>query len=417
MRRPGRRRLLPDDVPREVLSLQLGGLLNAFGNGVVLPFLVIYFHTVRGISLGVSGLVVATGGIVALAAGPLSGPLVDRLGGKRVLGGSLAVLSLGFVVAVFAHGAPTGFAAMALVGLGNAAFWAAQSTLIAGHTTPGQRPAAFALQRVAMNLGVGLGALAGGLIADADRPSTFTVLLVLDAATFLVYLAVLVALVPDVDLGGRSAASRTGYGTVVRNRPFVGVIVLNALLIFGGISGFELFPVAARRDSGVSELGIGLVFFVNTVVIVLTQLAIARRAAGYRRMRLLGLVGLVWGTCWIAVAVVGSALDGAAAAIALCLVMAVFALGECVHGAVYGPLMTDLAEPEAMGRYMALSAVSWQVGFSAGPAAGGFLLAQSSWALWTTWAGLCLAAVAFALALERSLPETVRRSPRHAVQA
>ena len=43
---------------REVWLLPLGGVMNSFGNGVVLPFLVIYLHDVRGFGLGVSGLVV-----------------------------------------------------------------------------------------------------------------------------------------------------------------------------------------------------------------------------------------------------------------------------------------------------------------------------------------------------------------------
>ena len=44
-------------LPREVQLLQLGGLANAFGNGVVLPFMLIYLHNVQGISLGTAGLI------------------------------------------------------------------------------------------------------------------------------------------------------------------------------------------------------------------------------------------------------------------------------------------------------------------------------------------------------------------------
>ena len=47
-------------LPRSVLTLQAGGLVNAFGNGMVIPFMFIYLHNVRGIELGVSGLIVAT---------------------------------------------------------------------------------------------------------------------------------------------------------------------------------------------------------------------------------------------------------------------------------------------------------------------------------------------------------------------
>jgi MFS family permease len=69
-------------LPRAVQTLQLGGLCNAFGNGVVLPFTLIYLHNVRSIWLTAAGLVLATNAVVALVSGPFSGPLVDRLGGS-----------------------------------------------------------------------------------------------------------------------------------------------------------------------------------------------------------------------------------------------------------------------------------------------------------------------------------------------
>ena len=61
-------RSLNPRLPRSVQMLQLGGFFNAFGNGLVLPFTFIYLHNVRGISLGIAGLIVATNGVVSIAA-------------------------------------------------------------------------------------------------------------------------------------------------------------------------------------------------------------------------------------------------------------------------------------------------------------------------------------------------------------
>ena len=79
--------------------------------------------------------------------------------------------------------------------------------------------------------------------------------------------------------------------------------------------------------------------------------------------------------------------------------MGVFAIGECIHGAVQAPLVSDLAAPELLGRYMALSALSWQVGFAVGPMVGGFLLAVTPGGTWLVWASLCAAGAGLALAL------------------
>ena len=84
-----------------------------------------------------------------------------------------------------------------MTGIGNGLFWPAQSTLITLLTPRERRHNAFAMQRVVMNLGIGLGALVGGLIATTSRPATFDVLYVANAATFVIYLAVLLIWVPD----------------------------------------------------------------------------------------------------------------------------------------------------------------------------------------------------------------------------
>ena len=49
----------------------------------------------------------------------------------------------------------------------------------------------------------------------------------------------------------------------------------------------------------------------------------------------------------------------------------VFAVGECLHGTVQGPVVVDLAQPQLIGRYMAVSSLSWQGAFIIGPAIGG----------------------------------------------
>src|SRR3954465_13812459 len=92
--------------PRDVWVLQIGGLLNAFGNGIVLPFLIIYLHNVRGIPLGLpgptrapnprgrAGLIAAATSAAALVSGFVAGSLSDRIGPKRVLIGALLVMAV-----------------------------------------------------------------------------------------------------------------------------------------------------------------------------------------------------------------------------------------------------------------------------------------------------------------------------------
>lgn len=404
-------RSLDPGLPGSVYTLQLGGLLNSFGNGIVLPFTLIYLHNVRGISLGVAGLIVATNALVGLVAGPLSGVLVDRVGGRAMLAVALVCLAVGYASYALVHEAWQGFLAAAVAGIGNGVFWPAQSTLLAGLTPADRRPAAWGLQRVVMNLGIGLGALVGGLVVTTEAPRSFELVFAADALTFIVYLGVLLLFVPEPRRADGEHRAAGSYRNVLRDAAFMAVIGVNTLFIFAGMSGFELLPVYAKNTAGVDEAAIGVVFFVNTVVIVLAQLPVTKLSEGHRRTRALALLGVVWAACWLVVPIVGASLSGRDAAIAFAAVMAVFAIGECLHGAVQGPLVADLATPSLLGRYMALSALSWQVGFALGPAIGASALERSASGVWLGAAAICLVTSGLALALERRLPAHASRTP------
>ena len=323
-------------------------------------------------------------------------------------------MTVGFGAYAFVEHPWQGFLASAIAGIGNGGFWPSQSSLIAGLTPQAQRHQAFAMQRVMMNLGIGLGGLAGGLIATTSDPNTFTVLFLADAATFLVYSVFLLRVPAPPKTPRPEGRERGGYGEVVRNRVFMAVVTLNFVFIGAGMAQLETLPVYAKNEAGVTEKGIGLLFFLNTLVIVLSQLPMARLLEGHRRMRTLAVLGVVWAVGLILVPIAGVAVNAWVAWGFLALTFAIIAVGECLHGTVQAPLVADLADHSLIGRYMAASAFSWGVGFALGPAVGGLVLNHWPHALWPAAAAVCLAAGGAALALERSIPAGARTTPRRA---
>ena len=184
-------RSLDPRLPRDVYVLEAGALVNSFGNGVVLPFLLIYLHNVRGIPYGLAGSAAGVQSAAGLASGFLGGTLSDRLGPKRVLLGALAVMTVSFGLMPLIRTAWHAFAIYTLWGLGSGSFWPAQSSLLAGLTPPARRAPSYGLQRLAMNAGVALGGVVAGLIVSVHHPQTFTVLFFVDCATFVAYMLVL----------------------------------------------------------------------------------------------------------------------------------------------------------------------------------------------------------------------------------
>jgi MFS family permease len=385
--------------------------MNAFGTGIAYPFVVIYFHNVRGFSLGISGLLLAASGAAGILTGPTIGVVIDKIGGRLTLAGALVLQAIGWGSLALVHKPWQGVLAAIVAGVGNAGFWPSQSTLLAGLSPQARRHGAFALQRVTRNLGIGLGGLVGGLIATTTDATSFTVLFVVDAITFLAFVAML-ALVPDPGLGEVERGARgRGYRDVFRNRLFLGIAGLNVVFVAAGYAQLELLPVFAKNEANVTERGIGFLFFLNTVVVAVAQLPVSKILEGHSRMRALATMCVLWAASWMIVFIGGASVEAAAAVVVFSFAVLLFGLGECFQGPVQGALVADLAPPLLRGRYMAISTNSWDLGFLIGPAIGGFILAAEPLALWPLAAVACLAAGAGALSLESRLPAKLRLTP------
>jgi MFS family permease len=398
-------------LPRQVWLLQAGGVVNSFGNGVVLPFLVIYLHDVRGFGLGTAGLAIAVASAAQLAAGIGAGPIIDRFGPRPTLAVGLILQAVGFGLLPLVRHPWHAFVLLAIEGAGSSGFWPSQSTLVARLTPAARRHAAFAQQRLTMNLGIGLGGLAGGLIAHVSNPRTFTVLFLLDAVTFLGYVG-MIALIDDPGVEVDETMAPASYGAVFRDRTFLGLWGLNFLFVSAGYSLINLFPQFARDHSHVSEREIGLIFAVNTGVIVLAQLPLSRWIEGKRRMRALALMPALWAVAWLLVDGTGAWLDATPAFIAFAVAAGLLGVGECFHGPAHQALVADIAPAQLRGRYFAVHSLSWGLAGTVGPAAGGFILAAAPFALWPLASAVCVFAVGGALAMERFIPPRLRRIPR-----
>ena len=126
-----------------------------------------------------------------------------------------------------------------------------------------------------MNLGIGLGGIAGGLIASVDSPGDVHDPLRPRRArsSYVVVLAFIRDAPPAPLAEGESAGS---YGEVVRDRLFLGMWTLNFLFVAAGYSLLNLLPPFMRDHGDISERQIGFIFFFNTLAVVLAQLPMSR---------------------------------------------------------------------------------------------------------------------------------------------
>src|SRR5438105_1765109 len=111
------RGLVADQSPA-VWTLQLGILVNFFGNGLVAPFLILYLHFGRGLPIAVAAAAIATGGVTAIASGLFAGWSSDRYGPKTTVVAAMLSNAIAYALYLRVTEAWQAFAVAALVGVG-----------------------------------------------------------------------------------------------------------------------------------------------------------------------------------------------------------------------------------------------------------------------------------------------------------
>jgi len=377
-----------------VLLLQVGNAFSWFGYGLILPFEIIYLHQFRGFSTATAGLVLAAilgaGTVVTLP----SGALLDRFRAKPILIAANIASALGYAGLAFVDRPWQAFMWAVIGGAGVGVTRVANQTFLITLITPQQRVASFALGRAAQNLGLGLGAAVAGIVVSAAQElRSFQVLYLFDAITYVALALVVLAVAPNRRAAtANPGAGRSGFRAVARDRRFLVVIAVNLILIIVGYALFaNILPPYVKAHTHVGPGAIGILFVFNTFFVAVAQLPATRLFKRMRRARTFAAASGFFAFALLGVLPVRLIHSELAATLLLCAVATVFAIGECVHSVVHGPLVADLAPPDLLGRYMSLLSLTVTGGFAIGPAIGGAVLAWSPDAVW--WGGALIAGV------------------------
>ncbi|HLO36236.1 MAG TPA: MFS transporter [Candidatus Deferrimicrobium sp.] len=398
-----------------MLILQAANALNSFGYGFIIPFEIIYLHQFRGFSTSTAGLVLAATMAAATIVTPPTGALLDRYSAKVIaVAGSLAS-ALGYAGFAYVDVPWQAFACSIASGAGIGVATTAYRFLIITLVTRQQRAASVALGRVAGNFGLGLGAtVAGFIVASAQQLSSFQALYFFDAITYAAFALIVLAAVPNprAETVGSTDAHGTGFRAVARDRLFLIVIAANIVLVVVGHTFFSnILAPFAQTYTPVGPAGIGIIFLVNTSVVVIAQIPAVRVVARMRRTHAFAAASALFAVSLLAV-LPGTLVHSELAATSLLAGAAiVFAIGECLHIVVLGPLVADMAPAHLLGRYLSIYGLTFSISLALGPAIGGFLLQTSPDAIW--WGGALAAVLAGAVLLRLGgrIPDPLREAP------
>jgi MFS family permease len=369
-------------LPRPVLVLQAGTALNYFGTGLIQPFEIIYLHLFRGFPTATAGLVLAavfgTAGVVQ----PSSGALLDRFRAKPILIGANLAMALGYAGFAFVDRPWQAFICAIVGGAGLGVAQTAGQVLSLTQVTAEQRPSSIALRRVAGNFGLGSGAtVAGFIVASAHDLRAFQGLYLFDGVTFVAFALVVLMGIPNPRLANAASASdpKTGFRAVARDRIFLILIAANIVLVMvGGAFFSNILPPFVKAHTPVGLNEIGIIYFINTFVVVVAQIPATRVVNRMRRTHSLAAASALFAIGLLAVLLATLTSSTLTATAVLAGVAIVIAIGECAQFVVIGTIVAELAPPHLLGRYMSLYGSSFTAGVALGPAVGGALLATSS---------------------------------------
>jgi len=350
-------------LPREVWLLCASTLINRLGT-MALPFLVLYLTEGRRWTPAEAGYGMMVYGAGALAAGPFSGRLADRLGHAHVLKASLWSSGALLLVLPYATTKPLLFALIFLWAGLTQAFWPSAMALLTSMARPEQRKAVFALHRLSVNLGMAVGPAVGGLIAHHSYRWVFwTDGLSTLAGAFL--LGLLLKTPPRPELPHGHTPGRSPWRD--RHLAFLLLPFIPALMVFFQIEG--TLPLWVVRDLGLGSRFFGLLFTVNTLLIVVLEVPLNLAMAHWRHGRLL-LVGC------LCLAVGFGATAWARTYGTLVAVTIIWSFGEMILFPAMSDAVATLAPPDRRGEYMGLLSLSFAAALALGPWLGVLAYAQ-----------------------------------------
>ncbi|MEU2352426.1 MFS transporter [Streptomyces misionensis] len=360
--------------------IHVGNALSAFGLGFTVPYLYVYVAQVRGLGAMTAGLVLAVFAVAALIVLPFAGRAIVRRGPLPVLLAALVTAALGALGLGLAASAWSVLPAAAVLGAGQAVMQPALATMIVDCSSADTRSRAFAMQFFLQNLGLGIGGLIGGHLVDTTRVSSFTLLFAIEAAMFLLLVAVMatVRMPRSPRLEDAPATSKGSWKHLVGNRAMVQLCVLGFVIFFACYGQFESgLSAYGVEAAGISTSTLGTALAANTLMIVVAQFAVLRFVERARRTRVIALVGLVWAVAWLAAGYAGLGHGSQEMATAAFVsTYALFGLGEAMLSPTVAPLVADLAPEGMAGQYNSAFALVKQLALAIGPAVGGPLAAS-----------------------------------------
>jgi len=377
-------------LPREVWLLSFVMLVNRSGT-MVLPFLALYLKDGLEFQPALVGWLLGAYGLGAIIGALLGGKLTDRFGGVSIQTASLLLAVPAFLVIPFvteSHALLT--LALFCLSIATDMGRPASVTATADRCAPHLQAKGMALNRLAVNLGMTVGPVVGGFLAEIN----FTLLFVFDALTCLAAAVLLMVLVPRRAPSHAHAApmaSPPAARTPWRDSGFLGFLALLLLMDVVFFQVLSTMPVYLKEFYELDESDIGLLLAINTIVIVAVEMVLVDWLVRFPALKV-----VAWGSLLVAL---GFGLLPFGRSVWFCaLTVLIWTIGEMLALPMAVAFVANRASAGRRGSYMGLSIMTFAAASVIAPIVGMSLYQRHPDLVWymalsiglVTWTGFML---------------------------
>ncbi len=368
------------NIPHNIWTLAIATLINRAGT-MVLPFLALYATKELNVSPGSSGLVLTFYGIGAFITAPFAGRISDKIGALKVMKISLIATGI-FLFLLSSIKTFETFLALTLVwAIISEAFRPASMSYISDQIEPERRKTAFALNRLAINLGMSIGPMAGGFLSAIN----FSLLFYVDGITSIasaIFLMISTWQIQKNNLNefpdSEVEIVQTESVPFFKNRRFIFFllsIIPVQMVFFQHIGALPIFIV---EDLGYSTAVFGLLTALNTVLINFIEVPLNDSMRLWKSWKAMLLGGIITG--------IGFGLPAISSFMGVIIIsVVIWTFGEMIFFPSSAEFVSEVSPKGKGGEYMGYFQMTFSFSLMVGPWIGTEVL--ETFGSQVTWAG------------------------------
>jgi MFS family permease len=392
-------------LPKNIWLICTVALINRAGT-MVLPFLALYLTQEIGVEAGKAGLVLTFYGIGALISAPFAGRLSDKIGALNLIRLSLFFSGITF----FAYSLIDNYIAISITSVVLAvvseSFRPAGMAFISTEAPVALRKQAYALYRLAINLGMSIGPVVGGILSAINFDLLFYVdgITSIAAGIFLILVKWQIKPAQQDPIEDDVVIKNKAKKPVWKDIYFMYFLLASIPVSLVFFQHFTTMPLFIVESLGFNRQAFGLLVAINTVIIIFVEVPLNAKMSHWADWKSMALGSLLcaigFGGMVFTTEVYG-----------LILTIIIWTFGEMIFYPASASLAAAIAPEKRRGEYMGYYQMMFSFVFTVAPFGGAKIFeVYGSQVLWSVafFAGLLSMIMLFRM--KYFLPKTESQS-------